>query len=313
MKLYVNKLTSTKTQIPYEYYALPYCKPNKAGLQSENLGEVLSGDRIENSVYKLEVKVPKSCEVACIRKLKKQEKEAFVRAIDDDYRVHWMVDNLPVGTYATNADREEYFTRGYPVGFLVGTSKNTKHYLYNHVRIIIQYHDDKDFELLGSDETPTTKIVGFRVEPMSIKHSWEGASDKFVPGTTVLSTCNAMNQPVHDPKSYQSVDKNTDSTIVFTYDVFWEKSDIEWSQRWDLFLTANMPIETVHWFSISNSIMIVLFLTIMIAMILVRALKKDIAQYNDPATIEEAKEESGWKLVHGDVFRPPSTYPMLFR
>lgn len=53
MKLYVNKLTSTKTQIPYEYYALPFCKPNRAGLQSENLGEVISGDRIENSVYKV--------------------------------------------------------------------------------------------------------------------------------------------------------------------------------------------------------------------------------------------------------------------
>jgi hypothetical protein len=51
--MYVNKLTSTKTQIPYDYYSLPYCKPNKPGLQSENLGEVLSGDRIENSVYKV--------------------------------------------------------------------------------------------------------------------------------------------------------------------------------------------------------------------------------------------------------------------
>ncbi len=29
--------------------------------------------------------------------------------------------------------------------------------------------------------------------------------------------------------------------------------------------------------------------------------------------MEEAKEESGWKLVHGDVFRPPASYPMLFR
>jgi hypothetical protein len=35
----------------------------------------------------LEVKVPKSCEVACIRKLKKNEKDAFVTAIDDDYKV----------------------------------------------------------------------------------------------------------------------------------------------------------------------------------------------------------------------------------
>jgi transmembrane 9 superfamily protein 2/4 len=39
--------------MPYEYYTLPFCKPSKAGLQSENLGEVLSGDRIENSVYKV--------------------------------------------------------------------------------------------------------------------------------------------------------------------------------------------------------------------------------------------------------------------
>ncbi len=53
IKLYVSKITSTKTQMPYDYYSLPYCKPNKQGLQSENLGEVLSGDRIENSIYKV--------------------------------------------------------------------------------------------------------------------------------------------------------------------------------------------------------------------------------------------------------------------
>lgn len=28
-------------------------------------------------------------------------------------------------------------------------------------------------------------------------------------------------------------------------------------------------------------------------------------------TLEDAQEESGWKLVHGDVFRPPSFSPML--
>eukprot|EP01035_Chromulina_nebulosa_P068268 gene68268-93544_t len=96
VKIFVSKLTSTKTQIPYDYYSLPYCKPEIAGLQAENLGEVISGDRIENSVYKLDVKVPKACEVACVKKLKKAERDSFIRAVDDDYRVHWMVDNLPV-------------------------------------------------------------------------------------------------------------------------------------------------------------------------------------------------------------------------
>jgi transmembrane 9 superfamily protein 2/4 len=53
VKLFVEKLTSTKTQMPYDFYSLPFCKPKNFGLQSENLGEALSGDRIENSVYKV--------------------------------------------------------------------------------------------------------------------------------------------------------------------------------------------------------------------------------------------------------------------
>lgn len=47
----VNKLTSTKTQLPYSYYSLPFCKPDKIVDSAENLGEVLRGDRIENSAY----------------------------------------------------------------------------------------------------------------------------------------------------------------------------------------------------------------------------------------------------------------------
>lgn len=47
----VNKITSTRTQLPYEYYSLDYCKPKKIINSAENLGEVLRGDRIENSPY----------------------------------------------------------------------------------------------------------------------------------------------------------------------------------------------------------------------------------------------------------------------
>jgi len=311
-KLFVSKITSTKTQIPYDYYSLPFCKPKKARLQSENLGEVLSGDRIENSVYKLEVKIPKYCEVACVKKLKKNEKDAFVQAIDDEYKVHWMVDNLPVGMYSTVSNNEKAFSRGFPVGFHLGTGrKAAQHYLYNHLRIKLLTHDDVGGigGILEGDEV-TTKIVGFQVTPMSIKHSFVG--DNFVPGTTALTTCSPNTALTSDPRNYLSVDKSQDNTVVFTYDVIWEDSDIEWSQRWDTYLNADAPNEKVHWFAITNSIMIVLFLTVMIAMILIRALRKDIAQYNDPNNIEEAKDESGWKLVHGDVFRPPANNPMLF-
>ena len=40
-------------------------------------------------------------------------------------------------------------------------------------------------------------------------------------------------------------------------------------------------------------------------MVLLRALHKDIARYNQIDMQEDVQEDSGWKLVHGDVFRPP--------
>jgi transmembrane 9 superfamily protein 2/4 len=40
-------------------------------------------------------------------------------------------------------------------------------------------------------------------------------------------------------------------------------------------------------------------------------LRKDIAVYNEMDSLEDGGEETGWKLVHGDVFRPPQSMPML--
>merc|ERR1712113_125867 len=48
-----------------------------------------------------------------------------------------------------------------------------------------------------------------------------------------------------------------------------------------------------------------IFLSGMVAMILLRTLHRDITKYNELASAEEAAEETGWKLVHGDVFRKP--------
>jgi transmembrane 9 superfamily protein 2/4 len=53
----------------------------------------------------------------------------------------------------------------------------------------------------------------------------------------------------------------------------------------------------------------------MVGVIMTRTLKRDLTRYNRVPTEEEkaeAAEETGWKLVHADVFRPPSRFPMLF-
>ena len=74
-----------------------------------------------------------------------------------------------------------------------------------------------------------------------------------------------------------------------------QQSDIRWASRWDTYLL--MTDDQIHWFSIINSLMIVLFLSGMVAMIMMRTLHRDISKYNQLETAEEAQEETGWKLV----------------
>lgn len=64
-----------------------------------------------------------------------------------------------LGMFDKTLDRGTVFNRGFPVGFHQGTTKkNSKHYLYNHIRIIIQFHDDFTSENPGG-EAKTTKVT----------------------------------------------------------------------------------------------------------------------------------------------------------
>lgn len=125
----------------------------------------------------------------------------------------------------------------------------------------------------------------------------------------MLTTCNAKNPAAFNPDKFQPVEIKAEE-VIYTYDVKWERSELTWPHRWDVYLKGN-PDDEIHYFSIVNSLMIVLFLTGVVAMIMLRTLHKDISSYNEMQTLEEAQEESGWKLVHGDVFRPPAVSPML--
>jgi hypothetical protein len=94
--LKVNKLTSTKTQLPYEWYDLPFCRPPEIVYKGENLGEVMRGDRIQNSAYEIKMGVEESCKLLCKQAYSPQQAKQFAHKIAEDYRVNWIVDNLPV-------------------------------------------------------------------------------------------------------------------------------------------------------------------------------------------------------------------------
>jgi len=100
------------------------------------------------------------------------------------------------------------------------------------------------------------------------------------------------------------------ATISFTYSVNWYKTDIPFSKRFEKYLDDNFFEHQIHWFSIFNSFMMVIFLTGLVSMILMRTLRRDYARYSrdDDDLDDDSRDvgdESGWKQVHGDVFRPP--------
>lgn len=52
-------------------------------------GEVLRGDRIENSLYQIQMRVDEQCKVLCrIEALTEAQADAFIAKIDDDYKVN---------------------------------------------------------------------------------------------------------------------------------------------------------------------------------------------------------------------------------
>lgn len=61
------KMTSIHTQLPYEYYSLPFCLPKNGTFdyKSENLGEVLRGDRIVNTPYEVRMAENIRCRLLC--------------------------------------------------------------------------------------------------------------------------------------------------------------------------------------------------------------------------------------------------------
>ncbi|WVY90477.1 hypothetical protein V8G54_035991 [Vigna mungo] len=300
LQVKVNKLTSTKTQLPYTYYSLPYCAPEKILDSAENLGEVLRGDRIENSRYVFKMREPQMCNIVCKLKLDAKTAKEFNEKIDDEYRVNMILDNLPL---VVPIKRVEPDSTVYQLGFHVGLkgqytgSKEEKHFIHNHLAFTVKYHRDT--------LTESARIVGFEVKPFSVKHEYEGKWDE---QATRLTTCDPhAKHTVVNSNTPQEVEENKE--IIFTYDVEFQESDVKWASRWDAYLL--MSDDQIHWFSIVNSLMIVLFLSGMVAMIMLRTLYRDISKYNELETQEEAQEETGWKLVHGDVFRPPNNPDLL--
>lgn len=255
--------------------------------------QVLRGDRIENSLYKLFMNVEESCKILCRQEYTEDQMKEFAEKVvvptephvsftvqlnhyvhtcavspigshgclhaaqpslfyihssphehgawtdhhsgqvHDEYRVHWLVDNLPAATRVvrdvsdSNALTYSY-ERGYPLGFVGGTEIMRNKfvevgvdYVHNHVRLIVKYHKSKDAPASGG----ATRVVGFEVEPFSVKHKYDD--------WPTLKSCSPL-QAVRSDMEPQRVDQAGE--IVWTYDVRWDYSDVKWASRWDMYV-----------------------------------------------------------------------------
>ena len=304
--MYADLVESRKTQVPFEFYDLPSCpKPELKGKRlRKNLGSRLQGHDVKPSPFLLNTKADKSCTPLCVVKIHAKKLRWLRRLVERQYRVQLTLDQLPV---LMRSKELNYAVRGYPVGFkappsYTGLDKD-QYYLYNHLKFTVTYQQDYS--------SGTSRITGFDVHPVSFQHEFKADT---VNDETEIATCNApgASDVTNSPSTYLSLagDSKGELMVMYSYEVKWVESELDWADRWDVYLIGS-PDDEIHYFAIVNSLMIVLFLTGAIATIMIRTLRKDIAGYNEMQTLEEAQEETGWKLVHGDVFRPPSFSPML--
>lgn len=101
---------------------------------------------------------------------------------------------------------------------------------------------------------------------------------------------------------------NEPKEVTFTYSVEFYEETMEWKDRLRHYSESRFVPATfeIHWLSIINSFVLVLLLTAFLAIILMRVLKNDFSRYMELDEESMEEEESGWKLIHGDVFRFPA-------
>lgn len=245
MNLYVNRLSSLKTLIPYDYNKFDFCgASDDSYYPNVNLGQLLLGDRIRPSPYNIKFLENETCKVTCKKVYNGSDPESVRRlmflkkGLHLNYRHNWIVDDIPVimnYRYRHNENIEErheyskyfhikYQLSGFPVGFKSCSSHPTynnsgAYYLFNHFDLVITYNN---IEHDMFQPRFVSRIVLVEVIPSSIRHD----TDK--PDCTSKEQLEISETPLEAGKTFE---------IVYTYSVsFVQSNSITWNSRWDKIL-----------------------------------------------------------------------------
>jgi transmembrane 9 superfamily protein 2/4 len=306
-----------------------------------NLGEVLRGDRIVVSDYELVMGVDEEKRYLCSQTIDLEGLRRAKELIRDGYVAEWIVDNLPGATSFQTTDKSrKYYAAGFKIGDETTSASGgpAEYLLNNHVTLVIRYH-----RAPGKDGDKGKKVVvGFEVFPRSI--SATGRDDSGLPASMESDHEPFRLVPqANNTNGNDSESQATTLTIPYTYSVYWREDDrLEWHNRWDMYFVAQEDNANVHWLAIINSLVISVLLTAVVSVILTRTIRGDIRSHHDTDLAggisklarsspspnreksnllgpvveldsndiilddEDAEDITGWKLLHGDVFRAPA-------
>lgn len=96
--------------------------------------------------------------------------------------------------------------------------------------------------------------------------------------------------------------------VVFSFSLEWVHTpEIKYEDRMTRYHDSTfLPTSfEIHWLSVVNSFVLVILLAAFLTVIFMRILKKDFSRYMEVDEDELTEEETGWKMIHGDVFRAP--------
>lgn len=183
MELYVNRLNTEESVIPYDYDHFDFCtvpETSSAKAPAENLGQVVFGERIKPSPYEIEFMKNVKCKVLCVKKYTFENNNLLSilrKGISLNYQHHWIVDNMPVTTCYEIEGGRQYCSTGFPMGCssrrdtcIRSTQNADVYYIYNHVDLIITYHSGAKEEWGAHFKENGGRIISVKVIPRSINH-----------------------------------------------------------------------------------------------------------------------------------------------
>jgi hypothetical protein len=243
----------------YRYYDFPFCQPEVVMPHFMTLGQVLRGDRLVNSIYKMNFKKQVDRTVVCKKEMSEKDLQLLKAAIDANYMFELFVGELPI-------DR--------PFGVKSAVDANDaegqeRYFIVNYLDFIVGYN--------AKDVVSANVTRELNLEHLTDITDWEEGM-----------------------------------TVEFSYSVHWaDSAHIEPAKALEMQLKSTMPHGhmnmDIHWLAIINSFVLMLLILSLFLLIIIRVVRSDLSRYLQipDEELNAVEEETGWKLLHADVFRPP--------